>query len=151
VRSLILEGTPPLPHRLKANLNAGLSALIMKAMSKSPAGRYQSGQELVRDLEQCKAGVNSAAAQPAPSPPQKTAAPKVFAATAAAGQAPIFKPAAAPTSPTGAATPAPARSKPTFAVDPMMAESAGDESAPGSFSEISELPPLKEVYVAQPA
>ena len=151
VRSLILEGAPPMPHRLKANLNPGLSALIMKAISKSPAERYQSGQELVRDLEQCKAAVHTAAAQPAPTPPQKTAPAKVFAAPAGAGLSPMSKPIAAATSPTAAAAPAPARSKPTFAVDPMMAESAGDESAPGSFSEISELPPLKEAYVAQPA
>jgi serine/threonine protein kinase len=150
VRSLILEDTPPMPHRLQANLNAGLSALIMKAISKSPAERYQSGQELVRDLEQCKAGVTTAAAQPAPAPPQTTAAPKAFAATAGAGRSPISKPSAA-AGPTASAAPAPARSKPNFAVDPMMAESADDESATGSFSEISELPPLEEAYVAQPA
>ena len=151
VRSLILEGTPPMPHRLKANLNPGLSALIMKAISKSPAERYQSGQELVRDLEQCKAGVNAAAAPPAPALPAKTAAPKVSAAAAgAAGRSPVSKPTAATSGSTAAAAPALARSKPTFAVDPMMADS-GDASAPGSFSEISELPPLEEVHVAQPA
>jgi serine/threonine protein kinase len=150
VRNLILEDTPPMPHRLKANLNPGLSALIMKAISKSPAERYQSGQELVRDLEQCKASVTKAAAPPAPAPPQKTAAAKAFAATAGSGRSAISKPTAAASSPTASAAPAPARSKPSFAVDPMMAEPA-DDSATASFSEISELPPLKEVSVAQPA
>ena len=149
VRSLILEGTPPMPHRLKANLNPGLSALIMKAISKSPAERYQSGQELVRDLEQCKAGVNTAAATPAPTPtPQKTAPKAAAAAAGVGGRASISKSAAGPTA---SAAPAPAKSKPSFAVDPMMADGAVDESAPGSFSEISELPPLKEVHVAEPA
>jgi len=33
----------------------------------------------------------------------------------------------------------------------MMAESAADESVPGSFSEISELPPLKEVHLTPSA
>jgi len=38
---------------------------------------------------------------------------------------------------------------PKIAVDPMMAE-GGSKSSATSFSEISELPPLKEVYVAPP-
>jgi outer membrane biosynthesis protein TonB len=39
---------------------------------------------------------------------------------------------------------------PRIAVDPMMAEGAPSASKGTSFSEISELPPLKEVYVAPP-
>ena len=54
VRQAILENQPPLPVRLKPNVNQGLSKLIMKALSKLPDERYQSGQELIRDLEQCK-------------------------------------------------------------------------------------------------
>src|SRR5581483_4530056 len=42
VRSAILDGVPPLPHRIKPNLSHGLSALIMKAISKSPENRFQS-------------------------------------------------------------------------------------------------------------
>jgi len=45
----------------------------------------------------------------------------------------------------------PAVDKPKIAVDPMMAESAGAGSKGVSFSEMSELPPLKEIYVAPPA
>jgi eukaryotic-like serine/threonine-protein kinase len=41
--------------------------------------------------------------------------------------------------------------KPKIAVDPMMAENAGPASKGVSFSELDELPPLKEVYVAPPA
>ena len=37
---------------------------------------------------------------------------------------------------------------PKIAIDPMMAENAPAGSGGGSFSEINELPPLKEVYVA---
>jgi len=131
VRSVILEGTPPLPHRLKPNVNPAMSALIMKAISKSPDERYQSGQELVRDLEHCKASASAPTSVPTPTPQKPVIAKSVSAAGAAAA-------------------PAPRRSKPTFAVDPMMAAAEDDLAPPNSFSEISELPPLKEVYVAPP-
>ena len=145
VRTAILEGTPPLPHRLKANLNPGLSNLIMKAIAKSPDERYQSGQELVHDLEQCKAGANAVAPSAAPTPTK--VAPK--SATVAAGASAAISKVAVPKS-SSAAAPAPAKSTRSFAVDPMMAEPADASAAPQSFSEISELPPLKEVYVAPP-
>jgi serine/threonine-protein kinase len=45
----------------------------------------------------------------------------------------------------------PATEKPRIAVDPMMAENAGAASKGVSFSEMDELPPLKEVYIAPPA
>jgi eukaryotic-like serine/threonine-protein kinase len=150
VRAAILESAPPLPHRLKANLNPNLSALIMKAILKSPDERYQSGQELVRDLERCKGGANTVAAQPAPSAaPAKAPAAKAVAATAP-GIARTSTTRVASPAASAAAAPAPARSKPAFAVDPMMAESENSGIASQSFSEISELPPLKELYVAAP-
>ncbi len=37
---------------------------------------------------------------------------------------------------------------PKFAVDPLMSESGPNRGKGGSFSEIGELPPLKEVYIA---
>jgi serine/threonine protein kinase len=40
--------------------------------------------------------------------------------------------------------------RPAIAVDPIMAEKAASGGGGTSFSEISELPPLKEVYVAPP-
>ena len=42
---------PKAPHLLKATLNPGLSCVIMKALSKTPEGRYQSGTELIHDFE----------------------------------------------------------------------------------------------------
>src|SRR5215471_16658609 len=39
---------------------------------------------------------------------------------------------------------------PKITVDPMMAEGGGGASSGTSFSEIAELPPLKEIYVAPP-
>src|SRR5579864_1037584 len=147
VRAAILESTPAPPQQLKPNLNPNLSNLIMKAISKSPDERYQSGQELVRDLEQCKAG-SVVAAQPAPKP-TKAAAKSVAASAPATARSAPAKPAAPAAS--AAAAPAPAPSKPSFSVDPMMAEGENAAAAAAqSFSEISELPPLKEVYSPAP-
>ena len=155
VRAAILEGTPPLPHRLRASVNSGLSALIMKALAKSPDERYQSGQELVRDLEQCKSGSSVIVSATPKAAPQKAQAqrketPKAFAA--AAGAIGSTAPAIGVTSTKVNASVAPeVEEKPSFAVDPLM---AGEENAPAnlsvSFSDVSELPPLREVRVAQP-
>jgi hypothetical protein len=45
----------------------------------------------------------------------------------------------------------PATEKPKIAIDPMMAEGPRLGSKGVSFSELDELPPLKEIYVAPPA
>jgi serine/threonine protein kinase len=161
IRAAILDTVPPLPHRLKANLSPALSALIMKAISKSPDNRFQSGQELVRELEQCNASATKVA------PVAAAVKPKVQAAGAATGVGAKLAPKpSAPAQPNitanlatkptpkvaaSAAAPATAKpgSKPGFSVDPMMAEP--DEATAGvaktSFSELEELPPLKEAFV----
>jgi PEGA domain-containing protein len=208
-----------------------LSQVIMKALAKAPEDRYQSGQELVNDLERCKESPSKAAAKAAPAaqspkpvkaaptvaqhlpavaqpvastkaqplaksptpvkPPQPepempapvqsevTAAPQ-RAAAAAAGIAsntaltgggelprmPKLDPSkqfvstcvkasvdalTEPSAKMSAATVEPELEEPQIAVDPMMAEPAkGAGAAQRSFSEIDELPPLKEVYVAPP-
>ncbi len=138
VREAILEKTPPLPVRLKPNVNSALSAVIMKAIAKLPAERYQSGQELVKDLEQCTAA-----------PAHGSIAPPKAKAQAAVGgiSGPVAKPYAAPKATASVAVEPPA--VPSYKVDPMMAAEAAAELAPSaSFSEISELPPLKEVVIA---
>ena len=163
IRAAILDTVPPLPHRLKANLSPALSALIMKALSKSPENRFQSGQDLVRELEQCNASISKVA------PPAAAVKPKVQAAGAAAGVGAKLAPRpGGPASPpvipkpsTGAnptpkvaasaaapAAPAPV-SKPNFSVDPLMAEPDETSAAVAktSFSELEELPPLKEAFV----
>ncbi|PYV73362.1 MAG: hypothetical protein DMG96_23460 [Acidobacteria bacterium] len=158
LRVAILEQTPPLPVRLKANVNAGLSGLIMKALAKLPDERYQSGQELVRDLEQCKNSTSPLKSAPVVAPVKA----KAFSAAAGAisNGTPIAQ---GSTAPSQASVPSPKMSaapvtqeppaKTGFKVDPMMAEE--DESSPAavarkSFSDMSELPPLKEIYVAPP-
>ncbi|PYV65150.1 MAG: hypothetical protein DMG95_02440 [Acidobacteria bacterium] len=151
LRTAILEQTPPLPVRLKPNVNAALSALIMKAISKSPDERFQSGQELIHELEECKNSTKPAKAA-VPAAPK----PKAFAAAAGAQpggtqnpDAPISQKPLPSTKMSTATQEPPATSH--FKVDPMMA--GEDDSSPAaavrkSFSDMSELPPLKEVYVA---
>ena len=172
VKQAVLENEPPLPVRLKANMNPVLSQLIMKALAKSPDERYQSGKELVSDLENCKSS-NTLASKAAP---QKAKAQAAAAGASSSGVSSAATP--APSGPTSSgisaaaasaapATPAPSRPKITasaagsaaveepksgFAVDPMMAE---DENSPAakarrSFSDLSEMPPLKAEFVAPP-
>jgi serine/threonine protein kinase len=246
VRQSILEGMPAPPSSLNPKINPVASEVIMKALAKDPAQRYQSGREMVNDLERCREASKSA--KKAPEAPKGTAVPdkmKAAAAskfvTTAAPKAPSTpaapkyeKPAEATfssssslsdeleTSWTPTPTPKPAARKtpahasesapkkaaaaaagwssanagsgtrtspsdpssefvsavvrasvdaienpaanmsaaivdepeieqPKIAVDPMMAESGPAAGKGVSFSDLEELPPLKEVYVAPPA
>jgi serine/threonine protein kinase len=203
VRQAILESQPPLPVRLKPKVSPALSDLIMKVLAKSPDERYQSGKELVLDLEKCKssntlatkasaaqkpkvqavaagAGPGSSASSGSVAPaanPSAESAPAVGSSgsglsgsglsgsgSLSSGSAP--KTASSSSSPDLPAPGLPARGLPKvmasaaaveepksgFAVDPMMAE---DENSPAakarrSFSDLSEMPPLKKEYVAPP-
>ncbi len=266
LRQSILDFTPVAPAHVNPKIHPLLSDLIMKALAQDPAQRYQTGRELLDDLEKCKEskpaakpaakGAGGAAKAVAPSKPapaapkapttappamakpaaasaqsgssrpaslvgpasasaakpsrplpkkseppaaqtQASAAklaqpksglamPKTMAAAAAAtGSRPeadseipeidlsnqfitscvkaTIAAAEAPSASMSAALEAPevetpevetfepeAASAPRIAVDPMMAEGGRSASQGTSFSEISELPPLKEVYVAPP-
>jgi serine/threonine-protein kinase len=107
VRQSILEMTPVAPDQINRKVHPVLSEVVMKAISKSPEERYQSGQELVNDLERCKEsstksaakksapqpvqGLNVPATKPAPpvpAPPKPVAVP-VAAKPAPAPQAPV--------------------------------------------------------------
>jgi eukaryotic-like serine/threonine-protein kinase len=220
LRQSILESTPVAPIHVNAKVHPLLSDLIMKALAKDPAQRYQNGRELLNDLEKCKeskpaakkaevpkgtaiadkaktAAVQAkfvgasapAAATPVSSPsapaqavearpPVAASAPKldiprVSAAAAGVGANTTSSNAAPPDLPHASADPVgpsasmssavadeppvetfeppTEASAPSFAVDPLMAAAASTAGAAStSFSEISELPPLKEVYVAPP-
>jgi serine/threonine protein kinase len=239
VRQRILDSTPTPPVKVNAKLHPLLSDLIMKALSKDPADRYQNGRELLDSLEKCKESKPQAANKLAPKPlaavvkppaatkavspapaaparaavPAPPAAPRVAPPVAkpaekfvvppapaprvdAKRQNPISTPAKAESSPAPKAAAAaagwatnsptsstasecdnsidlsesepavsfaaaeqespymssavaepPAFEPPKLAVDPMMAEEAPAQSTSTSFSEISELPPLKEVII----
>jgi eukaryotic-like serine/threonine-protein kinase len=229
VRQAIVEVMPAAPITVNKKIHPVLSEVIMKALCKAPEDRYQSGQDLVNDLERCKesttkaeakksakpaqglnapAAPKAAVAASAPPTPQKAATshdrapaqaasaetiarPSIAepvpgssssspqtnsparAAAAAAGWegasavstvAPAREPKAAPVpakisaqtnlqerASAVAAAVEPATEKPAFQVDPSMAEGAKSGTRGPSFSEMTELPPLKESYTPPPS
>ena len=213
LRQSILEGTPVAPLHVNPKVHPLLSDLIMKALARDPALRYQSGKQLLDDLENCKearpaaakkpdaakgpavpvkasaaaqskfvapAGVSAPARPAAVAKPASTqAAPKTAAAAAGVGatpkspeidlsssyKKPVISASQPPSTPMSSASadasvvdtpqvetfePQPATNTPKIAVDPMMVESRPSGNGGVSFSEMTELPPLKEVYVAPP-
>jgi serine/threonine-protein kinase len=216
----ILESTPLAPLHANPKVHPLLSDLIMKALAKDPALRYQTGKELLDDLENCKesrpavskkpdapkgpaAAIKTnaeaqskfvgpgatqpvgkkVAAPPGPSaqaraaglakPASRLATPKAAGAAAGVGggagsspEVPEIDLSSSDRKPTTASahmssavvdepqveTLEPRRDTdaPKIAVDPLMAEGGSNAAGGTSFSEISELPPLKEVYVAPP-
>src|ERR1700681_2794837 len=73
LRQNILESTPVAPLHANPKVHPLLSDLIMKALTKDPAQRYQSGRQLLDDLENCKEARPVAAKKPdAPKVPVKT-------------------------------------------------------------------------------
>ena len=62
VRQSISEMTPVAPDQINRKIHPALSQVIMKALAKAPKERYQSGQDLVNDLERCKESATKAAA-----------------------------------------------------------------------------------------
>ena len=69
VRQSISEMTPVAPDQINRKIHPALSQVIMKALSKAPEERYQSGQDLVNDLERCKESATKAAAAAKPGQP----------------------------------------------------------------------------------
>jgi serine/threonine-protein kinase len=224
LRQSVLTSAPVPPVQLNPKLHPLLSDLILKALAKNPSERYQSGRELLDDLEKCKESKSPAAAKipaaaakppavaarpnavapakpvsvpqpqaakaapPQPSVPQPAPARNAAAAAAglaaeAASPSPVHVPSPRPTAKVTAspgsgrstpveqpasaamssavidepllqtfAEPQPATKQsraaaPNFVVDPMMAEGGPSRGNSVSFSEMTELPPLKEIHI----
>jgi serine/threonine protein kinase len=217
LRQSILESMPAAPLHVNPKVHPLLSDLIMKALMKDPAQRYQSGKQLLDDLENCKEVrpvaskkpdapktavktnvvaekfVAPAAAQsvekkvaapqapgtqalPAAVAKPRLATPKAVAATAGAGATPSSSevPQANRSSTHGKSTieelevplahassvvsdephfetfDSQVADAPKIAIDPLMAEGRPASNTGVSFSEMTELPPLKEVYMPPP-
>ena len=175
----ITEATPPAPDQVNRKISLPLSKLIMRALAKVPDQRYQSGQELIYDLENCnethtgthaktaakkssQPGVSSSQSEMSSrtAPPPETSAARVRRAAAAAGwpgtgsvQETSRTNAYAqglqdPGSGISASAATETETAPrTLPVDPMMDESARAQAGREvSFSDVTELPPLKESY-----
>ncbi len=77
VRQAIVEATAGSSDRRSIRkIHPVLSEVIMKALSKAPEERYQSGQELVNDLERCKESTTKAEAKKSAQPAQGLNAPQ---------------------------------------------------------------------------
>ncbi len=113
LRQSILESTPVPPLHVNAKVHPVLSDLIMKALAKDPADRYQNGRDLLDDLEKCKESRPAAKKVEAP---KSTAAPKANPVAQAKFAAPVAaKPAATPARPVVAAAAKPVVAKPVIA------------------------------------
>ena len=66
LKQSILESMPVAPAHVNPKIHPLLSDLIMKALAKDPAQRYQNGRELLDDLEKCKESKPSAAKKAEP-------------------------------------------------------------------------------------
>jgi serine/threonine-protein kinase len=99
VRRKILEAMPAPPSSLNPKINPVASEVVMKALAKNPEQRYQSGREMVNDLERCREA--SKAAKKAPEAPKgPVVADKAKAATASK-----FVSASAPKAPSSPSAP----------------------------------------------
>src|SRR5580692_796918 len=126
LRQSILESTPVPPMHVNPKLHPVLSDLIMKALAKDPAERFQSGRELLDDLEKCKES-KTQAAKPAAAPAKAVIVPD---AVKAANQA-KFVAASAPSRP---AAPPPAAPKPQSAAPVLSKPAEKKFAAPASAS-----------------
>jgi eukaryotic-like serine/threonine-protein kinase len=228
VRHKIVNEMPVSPAIVNPKINPVASDVIMRALAKDPAERFQSGRELAAELEKCREATGKTAkksearkatvvpdamkasasskfangpdaastprVEPKPAethfsestsslsseletswtpakpaePPKKAAAAAGWnsAASSSTTKAPTLDPSSqfvtsvmkasvdaitnSDASMSVAVVDDPATDRPKIAIDPMMAEGAGVGPKGASFSEMSELPPLKEVYIAPP-
>ena len=158
---------PAAPAQVISKINPALSEVIMKALAKLPEQRYQCGQDLVNDLEQCKEGGAKPAAskKPAPKPAAGSTsgaeeAPAVFGKKVAAaaagwtGSSSRLPEAAAPPSPDAGKQVSANMSAawPTEEETEAQPQPSNPDANPAaakrrSFSDVDELPPLKQAYV----
>jgi len=138
--SQIQHEMPPDPSSVNAKIQPAVSALIMKALAKDPAERYQSARELLDDLEKCKESkkavseVKKPAAIPAVAvnPAARAAAASKFttAAVSAAKPAPPTPSATPRAASPQVASPRPASPAPVAPSSPRISAPAPSQADP---------------------
>jgi eukaryotic-like serine/threonine-protein kinase len=132
VRQQIVEATPAAPIEVNRKIHPVLSEVIMKALSKAPEDRYQSGQDLVNDLERCKESTTKAEAKKSAKPAQGLNAPQASEAVAAPAASSPVVPSLAVAAPQKASAAAPEHASAPAASAQTIARPAMSERAPAS-------------------
>ena len=152
LRQGIIENTPVAPVHVNPKIHPLLSTLIMKAMAKDPAERYQTGREMLEDLEKCKESKPAAAAKK-PEAPKGISAP-VQAKSAAQAKfvsASVSKPAgssaSAPKASTGPAPTSSGLARPSV----PSAAAQSNPATPAPRTAASALPEVKPTASAKPS
>ena len=70
----VVHTEPVPPSKLNPSVPPGLENIILKCLQKNPAERYQTGEELARDLGQLRTGEKTAVVRPAAAPPRPAVA-----------------------------------------------------------------------------
>ncbi|HKD03341.1 MAG TPA: serine/threonine-protein kinase [Terriglobales bacterium] len=154
VRQSILEMTPVAPDQVNRKVHPALSEVVMKAIARNPEQRYQSGQELVNDLERCKESSTRSAARKSTQPPQGLNAPgkmkpAVNAPVTAQQPAPVADPAAA--EPPAITTTAPAKPAVEKRAEVPSASAQTKAEAPEFEVQAAPAPPAKAAAAAAAA
>src|SRR6478736_3908056 len=70
---------PPAPSEINRNIPRDVDAIVLKALSKNPANRYQTAEQLRADIERALTGRPVQARRPAPRPgPSRSAVPRCW-------------------------------------------------------------------------
>lgn len=120
----ILESTPVAPIHVNPKIHPLLSDLIMRAIAKDPAERFQHGRELLDELEKCK--------ESKPAAQKKGEAPKAAVATDKTKAVAQQKLANAARTPSTLASSPVAKAAPVKAVEKKPAAPAASAVAPPS-------------------
>jgi len=156
LRQSILDSTPVAPLHVNPKVHPLLSDLIMKALEKDPAQRYQNGRELLDDLEKCKdskpLAAKGAAAAAKPAAPAKSVAQPAAPPKAASGLAKPVSQAAAPAA-KGLAKPASGLAKASSPATPAASRPAEVKSTaarPAEKNPPAEAAEIKPSTLAKP-
>ncbi len=141
---------PPSPAAVSAKIHPGVSALILKALAKDPAERYQSARELVDDLEKCKENGKRAATDSKKSGPVTNAVSRAARAAVvskfvesgshtAETETPVPSAASVPSAPAEPDASKPVASKPVSSVESKAAAAAAGSAAGAGSTRLSKI------------